>query len=206
MMVDTQIRPSEVTSFPIIEAMLHVPREVFVPEARREAAYLGENLPLAPGRVILEPRTLGKLLEALDIRPGERVLDIGTGLGYAAAVIGRMGAQVTALEEAVVAGAEAALAEAGAEGVRVLQGPLAQGAPDAAPFDAILIEGAAEIVPDAILDQLKEDGRIGVLISEGGLVVARIGRKEGGHVHWRYAFHAGAPVLPGFRRATAFVL
>jgi protein-L-isoaspartate(D-aspartate) O-methyltransferase len=135
------------------------------------------------------------------------VLDIGTGLGYAAAVIGRMGAQVTALEEeAVVAGAEAALAEAGAEGVRVLQGPLAQGAPDAAPFDAILIEGAAEIVPDAILDQLKEDGRIGVLISEGGLVVARIGRKEGGHVHWRYAFHAGAPVLPGFRRATAFVL
>jgi protein-L-isoaspartate(D-aspartate) O-methyltransferase len=208
MMVDTQIRPSEVTSFPIIEAMLHVPREVFVPESRREAAYLGENLPLGPGRVILEPRTLGKLLESLDIRPEERVLDIGTGLGYAAAVIGRLGAQVAALEEdpALVAQAEAALAASGAEGVRLVQGPLAQGAPDLAPFDAILIEGAAEIVPRPILDQLREDGRIGLLVSEGDLVVARIGRKEGGHVHWRYAFHAGAPVLPGFRRATAFVL
>lgn len=208
MMVDNQIRPSDVTSFPLIEALLHTPREAFVPESQREAAYLGANLPLGPGRVVLDPMTLGKLLEALDIRPSDRVLDIGTGLGYAAAVMGRMGAQVAALEEdpALAAQATAALSAEGVTGVQVVQGPLAQGAANLAPFDVILIEGAAEVVPEAILSQLAEDGRIGLLLSEGDLVVGRIGRKEGGNLHWRYAFHAGAPVLPGFRRATAFVL
>ena len=207
MMVDTQVRPSDVTRFPIIESMLHVPRENFVPEARREAAYLGENLYLAPGRVILEPRTIAKLLEALDIQPGERVLDLATGLGYGAAVLARLGAEVTALEEdpALAQAATAALASEGA-GVLLQQGPLAEGAPAQGPFDVILIEGAVEVVPEAILAQLREDGRIGVLFSEENLGIARIGRKEGGKVHWRYAFNAGAPVLPGFARSAAFVL
>ena len=207
MMVDTQVRPSDVTRFPIIEAMLHVPREDFVPESRREAAYLGENLYLAPGRVMLEPRTLAKLLEGLDVQPGERVLDLGTGLGYGAAVLARLGAEVAALEEdpALAQAAAVALASEGA-GVRVHQGPLVAGAPALAPFDVILVEGAVEVVPDAILAQLKEDGRIGALFSEENLGIARIGRKEGGAVHWRYAFNAGAPVLPGFARTTAFVL
>lgn len=173
MMVDTQVRPSDVTRFPIIEAMLHVPRESLVPESRREAAYLGENLFLAPGRVMLEPRTLAKFLEGLDVQPGERVLDLGTGLGYGAGVLARPGAE---------------------------------GAPTLAPFDVILVEGAVETVPEAILAQLTEDGRIGAIFSEENLGIARIGRKEGGAVHWRYAFNAGAPVLPGFARAAAFVL
>lgn len=208
MMVDTQVRPSDVTRFPIIEAMLHVPRESFVPESRREAAYLGENLFLAPGRVILEPRTLAKLLESLDVRPGERVLDLATGLGYGAAVLERMGAEVVAVEEdpALAQAAAAALAAEGAARARVHHGPLLEGAPALAPFDVILIEGAVEVVPEAILAQLKEDGRIGALFSEENLGIARIGRKEGGLVHWRYAFNAGAPVLPGFGRAAAFVL
>jgi len=207
MMVDTQVRPSDVTRFPIIEAMLHVPREQFVPEPRREAAYLGENLYLAPGRVILEPRTLSKLLEGLDVQPGERVLDLGTGMGYGAAVLARLGADVVALEEdpALAQAATAALASEGA-GVRVQHGPLAEGAPAFAPFDVILVEGAVEVVPDAILAQLREDGRVGALFSEENLGIARIGRKEGGVVNWRYAFNAGAPVLPGFARAAAFVL
>jgi len=208
MMVDTQVRPSDVTRFPIIEAMLHVPREAFVPESRREAAYLGENLHLAPGRVVLEPRTLAKFLEGLDVRPGERVLDLATGLGYGAAVLERMDAEVVALEEdpALAQAAAAALAQEGATRARVHQGPLLEGAPAFAPFDVILLEGAVEVVPEAILAQLAEDGRIGALFSEENLGIARIGRKEGGQVHWRYAFNAGAPVLPGFGRAPAFVL
>lgn len=208
MMVDTQVRPNDVTRFPIIEAMLHVPRERFVPESRREAAYLGENVLIAPCRVLLEPRTLAKLLEGLDVRPGARVLDLGAGLGYAAAVMERMGAQVVAVEDDPARAAEAAalLAAEGAAGARVVPGPLTEGAPAAAPFDVILIEGAVEQVPEAILGQLAPDGRIGVLFAEGTLGIARIGRKEGGQVHWRYAFNAGAPVLPGFGRAAAFVL
>ena len=208
MMVDNQIRPSDVTRFPIIEAMLHVPREAFVPESRREAAYLGENLYLAPGRVILDPRTLGKFLESFDLRPGERALDLGTGHGYAAAVLERLGAEVVAVEEdpALAQAAAAALAAEGAARARVHQGPLTEGAPAFAPYDVILIEGAVEAVPEAILAQLAEDGRIGAIFAEENLGIARIGRKEAGVVSWRYAFNAGAPVLPGFARAAAFVL
>ena len=89
MMVDTQVRPSDVTKFPIIDAMLQVPREVYVPRDKQEAAYIGENVEIAPGRVVLEPRTLAKMLDALDIQPDEMVLDLGCGLGYSAAVIAR---------------------------------------------------------------------------------------------------------------------
>lgn len=203
LMVDNQIRPSEVTSFPIIEAMLHVPRENFVPPDRIEAAYLGENLHLAPGRVILDPRTLGKLLEALDVRPGERVLDLGTGFGYAAALLARMGAEVTALEDDPD---RAARAEALLEGAaRVIRGPLTEGAPSQAPFDAILVEGAIEVLPQAIESQLAEDGRIAALFLEDGVGAARLGRKEAGRLHWRHVFNAGAPVLPGFERPHVFV-
>lgn len=208
MMVDTQVRPADVTRFPLIEALLHVPRELFVPASHQEAAYLGENVPIGPGRVLLEPRTFAKLLEGLDIQPGERVLDLGCGLGYGAAVLDRLGAQVTGVEDDPARAAEAAslLAAQGSAGARIHQGPLTEGATEGAPFDAIVIEGAVELVPPPILAQLAEGGRIGALFSEGALGIARIGRKEGGQVNWRYAFNAGAPVLPGFGRAADFVL
>ena len=99
MMVDTQVRPSDVTKFPIIEAMLHVPREVYVPSEKREAAYVGENMTIGAGRVVLEARTLAKLLDALDIQPTETVLDLGCGLGYSTAVIARLADAVIAVEE-----------------------------------------------------------------------------------------------------------
>lgn len=206
-MVDSQVRPADVTKFPIIEAMLHVPREDFVPPARREVAYVGENLVIGPGRVLLDPRTLAKFLEALDVRPGERVLDVAAGLGYAAAVLDRMGADVVALEDDAgrARGAAEALAAHGGR-ARVVERPLAAGAPEFAPFDAILLEGAVEVVPPALADQLAPDGRIGAIFAEGSLGVARVGRKEAGGVHWRYAFNAGAPVLPGFGRRPEFVL
>lgn len=207
MMVDTQVRPSDVTKFPIIAAMLHVPREQFVPAAKREAAYIGENLELAPGRVLLEPRNFAKMLDALDIQPDDLVLDVGAGLGYSSAVIARMAEAVVALEDEEMASqAEAALAEAGADNVAVVTGALTEGAAQHGPYDAILIEGAVETVPAALIEQLKEGGRISAIFMEGALGVARIGYKIDGAMSWRDLFNGTAPVLQGFVKPREFVL
>jgi len=207
-MVDTQVRPNDVTKYPVIAAMLDVPRELFVPEALREVAYVGEGVPLAPGRVLAEPRTLAKLADALAPEPGERVLVVGAGTGYSAAVMARMAGKVTALEEdeGLAARARTALREAGAEGVEVVTGPLAAGWPAGAPYDVILIDGGVETVPAAISAQLAPGGRIGAVFMEGALGTARIGHVAGGQAVWRFAFNATAPVLPGFAAARAFVL
>ena len=208
MMVDTQVRPSDVTKFPVIAAMLAVPRERFVPDALREAAYAGENLPLAPGRVVLEPRTFAKMLDALDITPADLVLDVGCGLGYSAAVIARLSEAVVALEcdAGMAAEAEATLLAEGADNAVVITGPLHAGAPKHGPYDAILIEGGVEVVPEALLEQLKDGGRIAALFMQGALGEVRIGWKAAGTVGWRLAFNAAAPVLPGFARRREFAL
>jgi len=208
MMVDTQVRPSDVTKFPIIEAMLSVPREVFVPEDRREAAYMGDHLGLGGGRVVMDPRTLAKLLDALDIQPDETVLDLGCAYGYSSAVIARMAGSVTAVEEDADLAATAGqrLAAQGVTNVTVIAGKLCEGAAKAGPFDVIILQGAAESVPAALLAQLKEGGRIGCIFMEAALGVARIGYKIDGQVNWRNAFNASAPVLPGFAAKRAFTL
>lgn len=207
MMVDTQVRPSDVTKFPIIAAMLSVPREDFVPDARREAAYAGLNIPLAERRVVLEARSLAKLLDFLDIQPGERVLDLGAGYGYASAVMAALGADVVAVEEAAMAGqARDKLDAAGCGAVKLVTGPLAAGAAADGPYGAIIVQGAVEVMPEAILAQLAEGGRIGAIFMEGALGVARIGHMAEGRVSWRYAFNATAPVLPGFEARRVFVL
>jgi protein-L-isoaspartate(D-aspartate) O-methyltransferase len=207
-MVDTQVRPADVTRFPVIEAMLAVPREAYVPDALREAAYVGENLTIAPGRVMLEPRTLAKMLDGLDIRPTDLVLDLGCGLGYSAAVIAHMAEAVIAVEEdsGLAGEAQRILAEQGVDNAAVAAGPLAEGRARHGPYDAITIEGGVEEVPAAVLDQLKEGGRIGALFMDGPLGAVRLGIKRGGRVAWRFAFNAAAPVLPGFARARSFSL
>ncbi|QYX56763.1 protein-L-isoaspartate O-methyltransferase [Roseovarius sp. SCSIO 43702] len=206
MMVDTQVRPSDVTKFPIIDAMLSVPREAFVPASLREAAYVGENVPLGGNRVILEPRTLAKMLDALDIGPDDMVLDVGCGLGYSSAVMARMAEAVIAVEEDedMAGEAQAILMEQGADNVVLHQGALTEGAPQHGPYDVIVLEGAVAHLPDAITAQLKEGGRIACLFSEGALGVVRIGYKIDGHMTWRDIFNAGAPVLPGFEKHAAF--
>jgi protein-L-isoaspartate(D-aspartate) O-methyltransferase len=208
MMVDTQVRPSDVTKFPIIDAMLTVPRELYVPDDRREAAYVGENLPLGGGRVLLEARTLAKLLDAMDLRPGEMVLDLGCGLGYSAAVIARLSGTVVAVEddERMAADAQRLMSEEGVDNALVLAGPLAQGAAKHAPYDAITVQGGVEVVPDAVLAQLKDGGRIGAIFVEGALGTVKVGYKADGHVTWRPVFNAAAPVLDGFRKLHAFAL
>lgn len=208
MMVDTQIRPSDVTKFPIIDAMLSVPREDFVPSDKIEAAYVGDNVSLGGTRVVLEPRTLAKMLDALDVTSDELVLDVACGLGYSSAVVAKMAAAVVALEEdeALAEEAQTALSEVGADNVILHTGTLSDGAAAHGPYDVILLQGAVEHMPDAILAQLKEGGRIAALFAEGELGVVRIGYKIDGEMNWRFAFNAGAPVLPGFERHRAFTL
>lgn len=207
-MVDTQVRPSDVTKFPIIAAMLSVPREAYVPYDKREAAYMGEHVMIGGGRVVLDARTLAKLLDALDIQPTETVLDLGCGLGYSTAVIARMAEAVVAVEEneALASEAQRTLSSQGVDNAAVIVGPLAAGAVKPGPYDVIMLQGAVEVVPDALLAQVKEGGRIGCIFMEGALGVARVGYKIDGQVTWRNVFNASAPVLPGFAAKKAFTL
>ncbi len=207
-MVDTQVRPSDITRFPIIEAMLTIPRELFVPDRLREAAYLGGNLPIGPGRTILDPRTLAKMLNALDVGPRDLVLDLGPGYGYSTAVLAHLAEAVVAVEpdEPLVTEAEAALAEVGIDNAAIQSGALVDGMPKHGPYDVIAVQGAAEVIPEAITDQLADGGRIACLFVEDRLGICRLGIKADGHVNWRYAFNASAPVLPGFERKPEFTL
>ena len=206
MMVDTQVRPSDVTKFPIIEAMLSVPREAFVPRDKREAAYVGENVDLGGGRVVLEPRTLAKMLDALDIENDDLVLDVGGGLGYSSAVVARVAEAVVMVEEDedLAKEAQSLLVDQEIDNIVIHVGPLTEGAYQHGPYDAMLLQGGIETFPEALSDQLKDGGRVACMFMEGAVGVVRIGHKIDGHLSWRYAFNAAAPVLPGFERHRAF--
>jgi protein-L-isoaspartate(D-aspartate) O-methyltransferase len=208
MMVDTQVRPSDVTKFPIIAAMLAVPREAYLPADLREAAYVGENVAIAPQRVLLEPRTLAKMLDALDIQPGELVLDVGCGLGYSTAVIARLAEAVVAVEEdaGLAAEAQRTLSAQSVDNAAVVTGPLVAGDARHAPFDVILLQGGVEVLPGTLTDQLRDGGRIAALFMEGALGVVRIGYRIDGALSWRAVFNASAPVLPGFAARREFAL
>ena len=208
MMVDTQVRPQDVTKFPIIEAMLAVPREVYVPADKREAAYVGENISLGGDRVMLEARTLAKMLDAVDIQPGDVVLDLGCGLGYSSAVIARMADAVVAVEdnEALAAEAQRVLASEGVDNVAVVAGPLAEGCAKGGPFDAIMVQGGVQDIPQALIAQLKDGGRIAALFMDGPLGAVKIGHKTGSKMVWRFAFNAAAPVISGFAARHEFAL
>ncbi|MDZ7905945.1 MAG: protein-L-isoaspartate O-methyltransferase [Cypionkella sp.] len=207
MMVDTQVRPSDVTKFPIIAAMLAVPREAFVPAHLRDAAYVGNDVDLGAGRVVLDARVLAKLLDSLDISPSEMVLDIGCGLGYSSAVISRLADAVVAVETGPMASnAQARLLAEAVDNVAVIEGPLTAGCAKHGPYDVALIQGGVEVVPPEILAQVKDGGRIAAVFMDGPLGIAKIGYKSGQTVNWRFAFNASLPVLPGFEAAREFLL
>ncbi len=207
-MVDCQVRPSDVTRYTVIDAMLRVPREEFVPQTYRNVAYAGEHIPLANGRVLLDPRVTGKMLDALALTDDNLVLDIGCGFGYIAALCGQMAEAVIAVEADTDMAAQAVdiLAAQEADNVVVVEAGLLEGAPTHGPYDAVLIEGAVEMVPESILSQIKENGRIAAIFMDGTVGQCRIGRMSGGQVTWRRAFDATATVLEGFEREKAFEL
>ena len=208
MMVDTQVRPSDVTKFPIIDAMLSVPREAYVPDRKREAAYMGENLALDSDRVMLDPRTLAKMLEALDIQPSHVALDVACGFGYSTAILAQLCEFVVAVDddESRAQEAQSILSEQGIDNAAVMTAPLAEGAAKSGPYDVIIVQGGVEQVPAALTDQLREGGRIVAVFHEGSLGIVRIGHKLDGTVNWRFAFNASAPILAGFEEPRAFAL
>ncbi|NDV51091.1 MULTISPECIES: protein-L-isoaspartate O-methyltransferase [Roseobacteraceae] len=207
MMVDTQVRPSDVTKFPIIDAMLRVPREAFVPDEAVDAAYAGRNIDLGDGRVVLDPRTFAKMLDALNVDGDDLVLDIGSGLGYSAAVIARIAEAVVAVEDDAERAEEAQpLLMDHADNVIQHVGPLAEGAPQHGPYDAIVIEGGIEQLPETIAGQLKDGGRIACIFMDGALGTVKVGWKIDGTITWRFSFNATAPVLAGFNKEVAFAL
>ena len=205
-MVDCQVRPSDVTRYPIIEAMLTIPREQFVPSASRDVAYMGEHIHFSPDRVLLDPRVMGKMLDAVAITGDELVLDIGCGHGYSSAVIGWMAEAVIAVEpdEAMANEAMRMLSEQEIGNVVVENMSLDGGAPEHGPYDAIVIQGGIEALPDAIEAQLKDGGRIAAIFMDGAIGQCCLGRKTPTGISWRRVFDATAPVLPGFVAEKAF--
>ncbi len=208
MMVDTQVRPSDVTSFPIIDAMLSVPREEFVPDGLKPAAYAEEHLEVTSGRYMLDPRTFAKMLEGIDVGPEDLVLDVACGLGYSSAVLAHMTEAVVAVEdtEERVSEAEAALSAADVDNAAVVQGALSKGAAKHGPYDAIMVNGAIEAEPIELVGQLKEGGRIVAIFRNGNLGVVRVGLKTSSGMNWRDIFNANAPALSGFGATREFAL
>jgi protein-L-isoaspartate(D-aspartate) O-methyltransferase len=205
-MVDCQVRPSDVTRFAIIEAMLWAPRERFVPRAQRPVAYADMHIPLGAGRALLDARTFAKMLDAAAIGRDDLVLDVGSGLGYSAVVAARMAAAVVALEAdvAMTAQIQAALSEFDVDNVVVETGPLTAGAPQSGPYDVILVEGAVAAPPAALLGQLKPGGRLVGIVQDGAFGQARLFVRTGDGVSSRRLFDAAAPLLPGFEPREAF--
>lgn len=206
-MVDSQVRPSDVTDRRILRAMLAVPRESFVPDRVKATAYMDEQLALGHGRYLLAPRTFAKLVQLLMIGEEDAVLDVACGTGYSTAVLGMMARSVVGVEEnaAFAQRANAALIGLGRANAVVMTGALTAGAANQGPYDAILVNGCVIDVPDALLDQLKDGGRLAAIRADGPLGQAAIWRRHGTSFDARAAFDAGAPLLPGFERQPGFV-
>lgn len=210
-MVDGQVRTSDVTDRKILDAMLAVPREAFVPASRQALAYLDLDLDVADSgatkRYLIKPALTAKLLQAAEIGEGDRVLVIGSATGYLAALAAKLAAAVTATESdsALAAKAGPTLAALGLENVTCKAAACAEGDAAGAPYDVIVLNGSTEITPEALLGQLAEGGRLVGVSAESRPQRAMIVTRFHGEFGHRTLFDAAAPVLPGLARAAEFV-
>jgi protein-L-isoaspartate(D-aspartate) O-methyltransferase len=213
MMVDGQVRTSDVTDRRIIAAMLELPRERFVPQGKADLAYLDLDLPVTqpkPGgaaRCLLKPMVLAKMVQAAGLGEDDHVLDVGCATGYSSALLARLAGSVIALEEdeALARLARENLAAVGAVNATVVSGPLTQGWQGRAPYDVIFVNGASEIVPHALARQLKEGGRLVAVVGRAPTGQAVVYRCVGGDISGWPIFDAAAPLLPGFAAPPVFV-
>lgn len=209
-MVDGQIRVNDVTDPRIIEAMLSLPREQFVPRSRVDLAYIDEDIEIreafgaAPARYLMEPMTLAKLVQALEIDSEDRALVIGCATGYSAALLARLAREVVALEseDALAAEARRVVKQ---RNVTFVNGALNAGWPYNAPYNAILFDGSVEFVPETITAQLADGGRLVAVVGQGRAAKALLHVRSGGVVSARPLFDAAIPALPGFARPPQFV-
>jgi protein-L-isoaspartate(D-aspartate) O-methyltransferase len=203
-MVETQLRTNDVNDPVVLEAILAVPREQFVPQARRDAAYVDRSVPLANGRALNPSLATARLLIAAEIKSGDHVLLIGAATGYAAALLVRLGCSVVALEEdaELVSQARTALKSMG--GVLVEKGALAKGHAKGGPYDLIFIDGAVETFPDKLVEQLKVDGRAVFASADRGVTRLSVGVRSAGGFGARVFADSDAVVLPGFSAPKGF--
>ncbi|MGH6980330.1 MAG: protein-L-isoaspartate O-methyltransferase family protein [Stellaceae bacterium] len=207
-MVDSQLRPNKVADQGLLSAFLAVPRERFVPSLFHEAAYSDDDLPLGGGRSLLEPMILGRLLETAAITPGDSVLDIVCASGYGTAIMARLAAHVTGVEEdtELARQARARLAELGVLHAEIVEGRLTDGHKAGAPYDVIAIEGAVAAIPNAIAAQLADGGRLVAVVRTGaGVGLATVMSRVSGVLSHRPLFDAACPMLPGFAAPPSFV-
>lgn len=210
MMVDGQVRTADVTDPRLLEAMLALPRERFVPDSKSQFAYLDMDLPVGDSgarsaRRMLKPMVLAKLLQAAEIGEADRVLDVGCGSGYAAALMAQLAGSVVALEqdEALLKQARSALS--GKSNVALVHGSLVAGVAANGPYDVIVLEGATDVVPTVFINQLKDGGRLVCVLGAGAAGKAMLYRLIGGELSGRAIFDATAPLLPGFDKPASFV-
>ena len=183
-MVDTQVAARDVRDARVLAALRAVPRHEFVPEELRARAYEDSPLPIGHGQTISQPYIVAFMTEQLAPQPGQRVLEIGTGSGYQAAVLSQLVAEVFTIEivEPLAARAAADLARLGCKNVQVRAGDGYQGWPEAAPFDAIIVTCAPEQVPEPLVRQLREGGRMVIPVGESGAQELCVLEKRGGKI------------------------
>jgi protein-L-isoaspartate(D-aspartate) O-methyltransferase len=210
-MVDGQVRPSDVTDIRIIDAMLAVPREAFVPDSQRALAYLDLDLDVSEAgtarRFLIKPVVIAKMLQAAEIKETDNLLVVGCATGYVAAVAAKLAARVTATESdaALAAKAGDVLAKLGFGNVTVRTAAAADGDKANAPYDVIVLAGATEVIPDRLYRQLREGGRLVGVFAMSRPQRATIVTHSHADFGDRALFDAAVPVLPGLERPPAFV-
>jgi protein-L-isoaspartate(D-aspartate) O-methyltransferase len=210
-MVDNQVRPSDVTDHALITAMLDIPRERFVPSLERPLAYADRDIRIGGGeqgdRHLIAPGGLARLIQALELSHDDVVLDLGCGSGYSSAILSRLAGSVVAVDSdtELVRLAETNLSELEIDNVAVVEADLSGGYPAEGPYDGILVAAGAEVVPDALTEQLSDKGRLIIVEYDGGPGRAMLYERSGAIVAKRPLFNQDAPILPDFMRKPEFV-